>query len=71
MKKRIKPQTVLSMLLDIVLLMISETLALLVRFNFPFGDIEPYHLERWYRFLPLQIEVTLITFWLMRLYHFV
>ena len=71
MKRQFTPQTILIMLLDIILLMLSETLALLVRFNFSFGDIEPWQLERWYRYLPLQIVVTLLVFWLMRMYHFV
>ena len=71
MKKQFAAQTLLIMFVDALLVTLSEALALLARFNFSFGEIEPWQLERWYRYLPLQIAVTLVVFWVMRMYHFV
>jgi len=71
MRIRFAAQTALIMFLDALLVTASEALALLARFNFSFADIETVHLDRWLRYLPLQIAVVLVVFWLMRMYHFV
>ncbi len=42
-----------------------------MRFEFSVGAIPRDFLELWYHFLPLQISITWIVFWLMHMYHFV
>ena len=71
MKKNFAAQSILIMLLDALALTVAGGLAFLARFEFSIGEIPMEFLELWYHFLPLQISLTWIVFWLMRMYHFV
>lgn len=71
MKKNFATQAILIMLLDAFALTMAGGLAFLARFEFSIEEIPREFLELWYHFLPLQISVTWIVFWLMRMYHFV
>lgn len=71
MKKSFETQAILIMLLDALALALAGGLAFLVRFEFSIDSIPREFLELWYHFLPLQISVTWIVFWLMHMYHFV
>ena len=70
MKKNFATQAILIMLLDAFALTVAGGLAFLARFD-SIDAIPREFLELWYHFLPLQISVTWIVFWLMRMYHFV
>lgn len=63
-------QTLLIMIMDAVTMMVSGGLALLVRFDFSFGSIPHAYLDPWVRTLPIQIIVTLVIFWLRRMYRY-
>ena len=63
-------RTLLIMLADAVIVMVSGGLALLVRFDFFFGSIPHAYLDPWVRTLPIQIAVTLAVFRLRRMYRY-
>lgn len=63
--------TFLILLSDAFCLTLSGGLALLVRFDFSFSQIPEEFLLPWYHFLPIQIGVTLLLFFLLHMYHFV
>lgn len=63
-------RTLLIMLADAVIVMVSGGLALLVRFDFSFGSIPHAYLDPWVRTLPIQIAVTLAVFRLRRMYRY-
>ncbi len=64
-------KTLLIMLIDVLGVVVAGGLALLVRFDFSYDAIEQRYLDAWYRFLPLQIVLTLLIFMFMRMYRFV
>ncbi|MBO4915859.1 MAG: polysaccharide biosynthesis protein [Oscillospiraceae bacterium] len=70
-----KPTLILKMLLimvyDAISILIAGGLALLVRFDFSFDSIPETYLNGWFKFLPLQIGVTIVLFFLLHMYHFV
>lgn len=63
-------RTLLIMLADAVIVMVSGGLALLVRFDFSFGSIPHAYLDPWVRTLPIQVAVTLVVFRLRRMYRY-
>jgi len=67
---RIIKQTIAVVILDIVLVTFAGMLALLVRFDFSFAGMPRTYSDTWVRFLPLQIAVTLVIFWLRKMYNY-
>ena len=63
-------RTLVILLADALCVTCAGGLALLVRFD-SFGRIPNQYLQPWYRFLPLQIIVTLAVFIIARMYRFV
>ena len=59
------------MIVDAISVTCAGGLALMVRFDFSFKAIPGQYLHPWYRFLPLQIGVTLVVFIVMRMYRFI
>ena len=70
-KLRFATNVLFIMLVDALSIVISGGLALLVRFDFSFDGIPDRYLEGWFRFLPPQIGVTLVLFFLLHMYNFV
>ena len=56
---------------DAICVMLSGGLALLVRFDFSFSAIPRLYLNPWFRFLPLCIGITIVCFFIMRMYRYV
>ncbi len=64
-------RTLAIMVSDILLLTIAGGFALLVRFDFSLNTVPTMYVNRWLQYLPLQIGLMLVIFWLFRIYHFV
>ena len=64
-------RTLAIMASDILLLTIAGGFALLVRFDFSLNTVPTMYVNRWLQYLPLQIGLMLVIFWLFRIYHFV
>lgn len=64
-------RTLAIMASDILLLTIAGGFALLVRFDFSLNTVPTMYVNRWLQYLPLQIGLMLVIFWLFRMYHFV
>ena len=64
-------KTISIMIFDALCIVAAGGLALLVRFDFSFAGIEETYLNSWYRFLPLQIAITLAIFYWRKMYHFI
>ena len=64
-------RALLIMLVDALCVIVSGGISLLARFDFSVDAILREYLEAWYRFLPLQVCVTVAVFWLLHMYHFV
>lgn len=64
-------KVLLIMFYDALCVTLSGGLALLVRFDFSFGEIPKQYLNLWFSFLPLYIVVTIICFILIRMYRYV
>ncbi len=56
---------------DALCVTLSGSLALLVRFDFSFSAIPKTYLNAWFRFLPLYIVITILCFFLLRMYRYV
>lgn len=55
--------------LDIVVICVSEFLALAMRFDFYFGSVDSRYIESVWSYLPIGIAFTLAVFYAFRLYH--
>ena len=64
-------KTILIILLDCLAMAFVGGLALLTRFEYSFDAIPREHIETWFRFMVLQIVITVILFWWRKMYHFV
>lgn len=64
-------KVLLIMFYDALCVAVSGGLALLVRFDFSFGEIPRKYLAPWARFLPYCIAITIACFLLMRMYRYV
>lgn len=64
-------RTAFVVLVDILCIFLAGGLALLARFDFSYAAIPQEHLTIWYRYLPVQIGVTVAIFILLRMYRFV
>lgn len=56
-------------LFDIAIIISSSLLALMARFDFSYAAIEMTYLSHLYHYLPINIIITLIIFYLCRMYH--
>ncbi len=56
-------------LFDIAIIISSSLLALMARFDFSYAAIEAPYLSHLYHYLPIHIIITLIIFYLCRMYH--
>jgi len=64
-------KTILIILLDCLAMAFVGGLALLTRFEYSFDAIPREHIETWFRFLGLQIVITVILFLWRKMYRFV
>lgn len=58
-------------LLDSICMILSGAAALWVRFDFAFQSIPRGYIDLWLKFLPIQIGITLVVFWVLRMYSYV
>ena len=56
-------------LFDVAIIISSSLIALMARFDFSYGAIEAPYLSHLYHYLPIHIIITLIIFYLFRMYH--
>lgn len=56
-------------LFDVAIIISSSLLALMARFDFSYAAIEMIYLSHLYHYLPINIIITLIIFYLCRMYH--
>lgn len=68
---KITKQMLAVMALDIMLLIAAGGAALLVRFDFSFQEIPELYCTMWLECLPIQVSVTLITFYFRKMYRYV
>ncbi len=54
---------------DIAAILVASALALLLRFEFSYSQIEPKYIEMVWQYFPINILVTVIVFYFFRLYH--
>lgn len=59
----------LLMVLDAIGIIVASMLALLLRFNLSFKEIHSPYLENIWKALPLCVAVTIVVFWIFKLYH--
>ena len=59
------------MLLDILIIAFTGWFSLFVRFDFRYKEIPLEYLQSWKQYLPYQIGVTVLIFFLLRMYHFI
>jgi len=64
-------RNILVALLDVAILLVTDWLALAIRFDFSFASFPPEYIATSSRFLPFQILITLGIFVLLRMYRFV
>ena len=64
-------KTILIILLDCLTMVFVGGLALLTRFDYSFDAIPRAHIETWFRFLAIQMVITIGYFWWRKMYHFV
>ncbi len=63
--------TALVIFLDVLILIFTDWLSLAVRFDFVFSSIPARFVDRMRLIMPVQIAVTLLVFWIMRMYKFI
>ncbi len=63
--------TFIVVFLDILILVFTDALALAVRFDFVFSSIPARYIDLMRHIMPIQIVVTLLVFWAMRMYRFI
>ena len=56
---------------DVLITLLAGGLAMLVRFEFNFNSVPGDILSEWYRFVPVQIIITLVMFVLLRMYGYI
>ena len=69
MKKRYR--TLIVVFLDILILIFTDWLSLAVRFDFLFSSIPARYIALMRQIMPIQIPVTLIVFYFLRMYRFI
>ena len=69
-KKRYVP-VLTFLVMDILLVILAGGVALLVRFDFAFGDIPGDFLNKWMSFLPVQLLITVVVFAWRKMYHYI
>ena len=63
--------TALVVFLDVLILIFTDWLALAIRFDFVFSSIPERYVRLMLQIMPVQIAVTLLVFWIMRMYKFI
>ena len=61
----------LQLLLDALLIISAGGIALLARFDFSFKAIPSQFIEVWWKYMPLQLVLTIVIFWFCRMYHYI
>lgn len=56
------------LILDIMAILVASFMSIFLRFEFKFSDIPRYFLDRYINILPFTIVVTLVLFWVWKLY---
>ena len=59
------------LLLDALLIISAGGIALLARFDFSFKAIPSQFIETWWKYMPLQLVLTIAIFWLCHMYHYI
>lgn len=67
--KKLTIRRIFLLICDVVIIMISSALGLLLRFDLDPGKVETRFVEAVWSYLPINILVTLIIFYILRLYH--
>lgn len=57
------------LILDSLLIIAASYFSLVVRFEFGELEMDPYYMENLYLILPMEVILTLLTFWFFRIYH--
>jgi FlaA1/EpsC-like NDP-sugar epimerase len=57
------------LLCDVVMIMISNGMGLLLRFDLEPSKIDPHFIESVWNYIPINLTVTLLIFYLLKLYH--
>lgn len=69
LNKQVLARKIVFMLYDIFSVIIASGLALLLRFEFSFDKVETQYIDMMWRMLPITIVVTIVCFWIFRLYN--
>ncbi len=67
--KRYYLRLILVMLADAASVLVAHGVALLARFDFKPGEIDPMYLDNIVYFLPLAVVTTIVVYYIARLYH--
>lgn len=67
--KKLAIRRIFLLICDVVTIIISSTLGLLLRFDLDPGKVEMVYVEPVWRYLPVNMLITLIIFYILRLYH--
>ena len=59
------------LLLDALLIISAGGTALLARFDFSFEAIPSQYMQTWWQYLPLQVVLMLVMFWICRMYRYI
>ncbi|MBQ5760729.1 MAG: polysaccharide biosynthesis protein, partial [Clostridia bacterium] len=70
-QKKREMRILLILLLDCLAITLAGGAALLVRFDFSFDAVPRDFSDIWWRFLPLQLAITIAVFFARRMYHYV
>ena len=64
----LRSRVIMLMIIDIVAIGLAGFLSLWMRFEFSFADIQMEYLEAIYHYMPINIVITVIVFWIFRMY---
>jgi FlaA1/EpsC-like NDP-sugar epimerase len=67
--KKLAIRRIFLLICDVVMIIISSAMGLLLRFDLDPGKVEMRFVESVWRYLPVNMLVTLIIFYILRLYH--
>ena len=66
-----KNELFLIALLDCIMMVCSDIVSLLARFDFSFAQVPSWVVDGWVDFLPIQIVITLLVFYWRKMYHYI
>lgn len=70
-KRRREVRILLIIMLDCLMITLAGGVGLLVRFDFSFDAVPSEFVQQWWNFLPLQLLLTVLVFFLRKMYHYV